>query len=63
MQGLELVKIMSSGNLLVRTKDSKLADDYWIGKIFLDYDGKTWYCFAYGETEDGYFYMRMGTHE
>lgn len=63
MQTLELVKILPTGNLIVRTKDKKLADDYWIGKMFLDYDGKTWYCWLHWEKDDGYYYMRMVTHD
>ena len=63
MQSLEVIKVSISGNLFVRTKDDKLAYDYYVGKIFLDYKGKTYYCEVYTKTVDGWNIMRMGTHE
>lgn len=63
MNKLELRHITENGALIVRTKDDKLADDYWIGKMFLDYKGKTYYCQVCTKTEEGWNIMKMVTHD
>lgn len=60
---IEFVKVMDESKIFVRTKNDRLADDYYNGKVFLTYNHRTYYCFSYGKAEDGYNYMRMVTDE
>lgn len=60
---IELVKVIDDSRIFVRTKDDRLADSYYNGKVFLNYNNKIYHCFAYGKAEDGYNYMRMSTDE
>lgn len=60
---LELVKVVDSNTVLLRTTSMLTVFDFYVGKRFLSYNLKMYYCERYLEADSGYIYMRMSTGE